>query len=148
MELRLLLQMLWRCEGSSACCSGFGLFLFGPDSGAHSGVLLVLCISLHPPDEGLWVSTRACLADLVSGDGVECTHTLSLSLVVYCAVQYKQWVYTWSICQSNLQVVQRKLQRNPGPDTYTHNTQTGHIQRLVLEAHYNLGSTKSSLSLV
>ena len=71
------------------------------------------------------------------------THTL----VLHSAVQYTQWVYTWSICQSNLQVLQRKLQHNPGPDIYTRNTQTGHIQRLVLGAHYNLGSTKSSLSI-
>ena len=31
-------------------------------------------------------------------------------------------MYTWSICQSNLQVLQRKLQHNPGPDIYTRNT--------------------------
>ena len=62
-------------------------------------------------------------------------HTRTHTFVVYCAVQYKQWVCTWSICQSNLQVLQRKLQRNPRPDIYTCNTQTGHIQRLVLGAH-------------
>ena len=46
-------------------------------------------------------------------------HTDSRHRLVHCAVQYKQWVYTWSICQSNLQVLQRKLQRRPGPDTNT-----------------------------
>ena len=67
------------------------------------------------------------------------------TIVVYHPVQYKRCVYTWSMCQSNLQILQRNLQRKPGPDTITHNTQTGHIQRLVLRAHYNLGSAKSSL---
>ena len=52
-----------------------------------------------------------------------------------------------SICQSNLQVLQRKLQRRPGPDTNTRNTPTGHMQRPVLGAHCNLRSTKSSLSI-
>ena len=33
------------------------------------------------------------------------------------------------------------------PNSYTHNTQIGHIQRLVLGAHHNLGSTKSPLSI-
>ena len=47
-------------------------------------------------------------------------YTHSLSLVVYNTVQYKQWVHTWSICQSYLQMLQRKLQRRPGPDTHTH----------------------------
>ena len=45
------------------------------------------------------------------------------TLVVYNTVQYKQWVHTWSICKSNLQVLQRKLQRRPGPDTNPLNTQ-------------------------
>mmetsp|Transcript_80140 Transcript_80140/g.133899 ORF Transcript_80140/g.133899 Transcript_80140/m.133899 type:complete len:225 (-) Transcript_80140:70-744(-) len=45
------------------------------------------------------------------------------ALVVHSAVQYKQWVYTWSICQSNLQILQRKLQHRPGSDTNTPNTQ-------------------------
>ena len=49
----------------------------------------------------------------------ECTHTL----VVYNTVQYKQWVHMWSICQSNLQILQCKLQHRPGPDTNTRNTQ-------------------------
>ena len=51
------------------------------------------------------------------------THTHTLSLVVHSAVQYKQRVYTWSICQSNLQVLQRKLQRRSGQDTITRNLQ-------------------------
>ena len=49
-------------------------------------------------------------------------HTHTLSLVVYNTVQYKQWVHTWSICQSYLQILQHKLQRRPGPDTNTRNT--------------------------
>jgi hypothetical protein len=32
-------------------------------------------------------------------------------------------VHTWSICQSNLQILQRKLQHRPGSDTNTPNTQ-------------------------
>jgi hypothetical protein len=44
-------------------------------------------------------------------------------LVVYNTVQYKQWVHTWNICQSNLQILQRKLQHRPGSDTNTPNTQ-------------------------
>ena len=32
-------------------------------------------------------------------------------------------MHTWSICQSNLQILQCKLQRRPGPDTNTRNTQ-------------------------
>ena len=75
------------------------------------------------------------------------THTHTHTLVVYHAVQYKQWVCTWSNCPSNLQVMQHILQRKPGPDTNTRNTQTGQLQQLVLWAHYNLGATKSSLSI-
>ena len=51
------------------------------------------------------------------------THTHTHTLVVYNTVQYKQWVHTWSICQSNLQILQRKLQHRPGSDTNTPNTQ-------------------------
>ena len=50
-------------------------------------------------------------------------HTHTHTLVVYNTVQYKQWVHTWSICQSNLQILQRKLQHRPGSDTNTPNTQ-------------------------
>ena len=32
-------------------------------------------------------------------------------------------MHTWSICQSNLQILQRKLQHRPGSDTNTPNTQ-------------------------
>ena len=47
--------------------------------------------------------------------------------------------------QSCLRVLQRKLQRKLGLDTNTHYTQTGYMQQpLVLRAHYNLGSAKSS----
>ena len=51
------------------------------------------------------------------------TQTHTLSLVVYNTVQYEKWVHTWSICQSNLQILQRKLQHRPGSDTNTRNTQ-------------------------
>ena len=55
-----------------------------------------------------------------------CAHTHTHTLVVYNTVQYKQWVHTWSICQSNLQILQRKLQHRPGSDTNTPNTQHTH----------------------
>ena len=45
------------------------------------------------------------------------------TLVVYNTVQYKQWVHTWSICQSNLQILQHNLQHRPGSVTNTPNTQ-------------------------
>ena len=51
------------------------------------------------------------------------THTHTHTLVVYNTVQYKQWVHTWSICQSNLQILQRRLQHRPVSDTDTPNTQ-------------------------
>ena len=72
------------------------------------------------------------------------THTHACS-IPYSTVQTVS-VHLEHCYQSCLQVLQRKLQRKPGPDTNTRNTQTGHMQqRLVLRAHYNLGSAKSSL---
>ena len=73
------------------------------------------------------------------------THTHSCS-IPYRTVQTVS-VHLEHCHQSYLQVLQRKLRRKPGPDTNTRNTQTGHMQRLVLRAHYNLGSAKASLSI-
>ena len=74
------------------------------------------------------------------------THTNACS-IPYSTVQTVS-VHLEHCYQSCLQVLQRKLQRKPGQDTSTGNTQTGTMQqRLVLRAHYNLGSAKSSLSI-
>ena len=73
------------------------------------------------------------------------THTHACS-IPYSTLQTVS-VHLEHCYQSYLQVQQCKLQRKPGPDTNTHNTQTGHMQRLVLRAHYNLGSAKSSHSI-
>ena len=36
-------------------------------------------------------------------------HTHTHMPVVYHTVPYKQWVYTWSICQSNVKVLRCRL---------------------------------------
>ena len=71
------------------------------------------------------------------------THACSIS---YSTVQTVS-VHLEHCYQSCLQVLQHRLQHKSGPDTNTRNTQTGNMQRLVLRAHYNLGSAKSSLSI-
>ena len=65
----------------------------------------------------LLVHSTAC-ASVLLDPWCSDTHTL----VEDCAVQYKQWVHTWSICQSNLQVRQRKLQRTLTHATHRHDT--------------------------
>ena len=67
------------------------------------------------------------------------THTCSIP---YSTVQTVS-VHLEHLYHTCLQVLQHKLQRNPGPDTNTLNRQTGHMQKqLVLRAYYNLGSVK------
>ena len=103
------------------------------------------------------------------------THTLSLSLVVYNTVQYKQWVHTHTLfdqteVQKRISLTPEQMHWSTGDavnstqytdkpgyspaltNTYMHyltrgKTDTVHNQQLVLWAHCNLGSPKSSLSI-
>ena len=66
-------------------------------------------------------------------------HNHTHTLVAYNTVQYTKRVHVEYLPdRDNLQVLQRKLQHNPGPDAHTRNTQAGNIQRPVLGAHCNL----------
>ena len=101
---------------------------------------------------GVCTMPRMCVIWSRASARARTTHTHTHMHTHACSIPYSTVqavsVHLEHCYQSCLQVLQRKLQRKPGPDTNTRNTQRGHMpQRLVLMAHYNLGSAKSSLSI-